>query len=775
MHFRFVTSSNFSELVNNLKQNKLTYKPFWISILVCIPLFLGAQRFYSESPDSIRKTIRLTTYLLLEANELATQEQFEFTGNHIPFAFIVDSAFEVGPFLKGLSEHQKIIPMIIREKAETSYQLPGLISISFNELDTISINFDNKDSLDYDKFTINELLLTTLKGDAFDQDSIIQLWSITGKQPNFILVEKQRTKETIGLINHLNSIYKGFGVVRSEGQLLPDVSWKDFPKRKTNGYFSFPDLFPLSPYKAGYQFSPDIMLDSPLNRKKLKEFNALKLHADYKLNDHFSFYKKVENLKRDNENEILNNGVQIVPDKVMGSVAHFPGQAYIDGGIQSRSVLKSNFSITAWIKPTRLDNNNSILGKGKNFVLKIQKGALTYTMQGIKDYFSGNAMIPVNQWTFISVVHSAYENQMRFYLNGEQVDEISLINKYEESDYTLLIGSNLWEEFFVGYIAEIKIWERELNNDEIKGQYVLSLNSSNKKLILVKKVMFVALIVVIGLLVLLISKKKKGANRKIKKETTVLKIHESNASEKIYCFGGLQVINHDGLDVAQRFSPKLKQLFVLIFLHSINGQKGINSTKLSAYLWPGMDPRNVKNTRGTNIQKLKAALEPCSEIKLLFRDKHWFIEMSDSCYVDYSHVLLKLSSLKEPNDENSMEENLLLLLSILKRGTLFPNMTESWIDPYISKISDQIIELGLKLFQELDDSKQALILYELAEVISINDPLNEPALQKKLTLLTLQGKLGLARSVYDNFAKLYFELYQEDYPVDFKTSTLLNP
>ncbi len=761
-----------------MKQNKLTYQLIWISILLCISIPVKAQQNYIELSDSIQSTIRLRSHLLVHAENLS-EKYLNQIDPQVPLAFIVKSELSSNQIklLKHTLTKQKQIPIIVEKQASISEdEILGLVTISFDDLDTFSINSSEEiDSIDHSRFTINELLL--LKNlNAFPDSIIIKLWEQTGKLPNFIEVQKEQIPETIKLIKLLNSSRKMFGVVHCEEQLIADVSWKEYPERKTNGHFCFPMVVSLSPYKAGYQFSPDIIFDSPTNKNKLKEFKALKLDTDYKLSDHFTFDGKIDNLKRDNKNEILNNGVEIVADKERGSVAYFSGEAYIDGGIQSREILKSNFSITAWIKPTKRNNNNSILGKGKNLLLKILNGQLTYTMQGIMDYTSIKAEIPISQWTFVSLVHSEFENRMRYYVNGKLVDQVDLLSNYAESDYTLLIGSNLWEQFFVGYISDIKIWERELNSDEIREEYNISSDSLNSKSLMQKLLIF-AILASAAILFFLYSRKlknkqKRATTKKNKKSTPSKSIIEAN--EKIFCFGGLQVINHSGLDVARKFSPKLKQLFVLIFLHSINDQKGISSVKLSGYLWPGMDPKNVKNTRGTNIQKLKAALEPCSDIKLVFKDKFWVIEISESCYSDYTEALIKLNVLKESNDNETIIKDLPELISILKKGTLFPNMTESWIDPYISSMSDQIIELGLALFKELDNDKHASLLYELAEVISINDPLNEPALQKKLLLLTKQGKLGLARSVYDNFAKLYFELYQENYLVDFKEITLSN-
>jgi len=101
-----------------------------------------------------------------------------------------------------------------------------------------------------------------------------------------------------------------------------------------------------------------------------------------------------------------------------------------------------------------------------------------------------------------------------------------------------------------------------------------------------------------------------------------------------------------------------------------------------------------------------------------------------------------------------------------------PNISESWIDPYIDRMSNRIIEYGLNLFRLLADDKYDTLLLDVAEVISINDLLNESALRKKISILTRQGKLSLAHAVFDNFSKLYFELYQEKYSGDFKTLVL---
>ena len=743
----------------------------------------GGQFLYSELPDSIRTTIRLQSHLLVNLNDFSSGELDSLIDRNIPLALYEKDIYAAKhmPWLQKLSARQNRIPVVIRSDQVKPVAEP-LFLIRDHDLDQVQLSSNKSDSLFADSlFTFNELLYANPgDGDNPGSELFFRLWSQSGKVPNLIPVTRSNFKEIARIAGVLNTAQKIYGIVRSGKELLGHVSWKGYPHSKTNGYFCFPLLpgntLPFVPYKSGYRFSPDIIYDSPGNRGFLKEFKAVSLSSDFELTDHFVFGNRIMNLQRKNDTEIINNGVKLVHDEHRGNCALFGGRDYLDAGSQSIGTLKPNFTVTAWIKPTQLGNNNSILGKGTDFVLKLHDGLLTYTMQGIKDYFSVHSEIPVNQWTFISLVHSAYENRIRFYINGRLTDQIDLISAYMESDHTLLIGSNLWEEFFLGEIGEIKIWQRELNEEEIRQQYLDSSGGNRKP----PSSLFIWTLAPVCILLagLLICKRNRFFRKKKSVNHTPAPDHDhivASACEKILCFDGLRVINHQDIDINRKLSPKLRQLFVLIFLHSVNGQRGITTKKLSEILWPGMSPQHAKNTRGTNIQNLKSILASCTCIKLVFRDKLWFLELDPSCYSDYADVSNRMNRLEKLQKDAPVPiEELKPLLKILQGGTLFPNMTESWLDPYISKMSDRIVELGLTCLDRLDEIKYAAMVYELADVISLHDPLNEPALNKKLRLLTLQGKLSLAHTVYDHFTKLYRELYQEPYPVDFRTITSIN-
>jgi len=245
----------------------------------------------------------------------------------------------------------------------------------------------------------------------------------------------------------------------------------------------------------------------------------------------------------------------------------------------------------------------------------------------------------------------------------------------------------------------------------------------------------------------------------------------TNYKEKIFCFGALQIINSDGVDIATKLSPKLKQLFLVVFLHSNQDKKGVSTKKLTELLWPGMRAKAAKNTRGTNIQNLRSILSSCSEINLVFQNKLWTIDIGEQCYCDYHFTNNYLALLTNEHYElQLLETELPKILPPLKRGRLLTSSNASWLDPYIEKFSNQIIEQSFKCIEILTLEKHSELLLGLVEIIYIYDDLNETAMRLKLKILIHQGKLSLAHTVYDNFVKLYQKLYKEDYTVSFEAS-----
>ena len=102
---------------------------------------------------------------------------------------------------------------------------------------------------------------------------------------------------------------------------------------------------------------------------------------------------------------------------------------------------------------------------------------------------------------------------------------------------------------------------------------------------------------------------------------------------------------------------------------------------------------------------------------------------------------------------------------------MFSNSSEPWLDPFIEKFSNQIVEQCLKFTKKLNKDKHNYLMLQLTDVISLYDDLNEKAHQLKLITLIKQGKLSLAYKAHDNFVKLYYKIYKEEYPISFEAIT----
>ena len=293
--------------------------------------------------------MRLRSHILLHADDFTPEQIDSLLSRQIPLAFV--SSAETGTKLNDLLIRLKAAKIGCVLVAEKGNKIPdnnnvGVVMLSDAELDRI----DTKANPDLwsTSMSCKEFLRVNAVQDSLPSIGFfVRMWERIGKIPNFIPANRSNVNQVAAVVASLNGHPRIFGVVRNGNQLLSDVSWKDFPNRRTNGYFSFPVVSSpnsmLAPYKAGYQFSPDIILPTPEKLRELKVFNGLPLNPDFGLTDNYLFSKKVSNLKRKNDSEIIPNNLEFTRDEVRGNVAFFSGKAYLDGGLMSRSALKPNF------------------------------------------------------------------------------------------------------------------------------------------------------------------------------------------------------------------------------------------------------------------------------------------------------------------------------------------------------------------------------------------------------------------------------------------------
>jgi two-component SAPR family response regulator len=238
--------------------------------------------------------------------------------------------------------------------------------------------------------------------------------------------------------------------------------------------------------------------------------------------------------------------------------------------------------------------------------------------------------------------------------------------------------------------------------------------------------------------------------------------YEHPKKQAIYLFGGFQVFNKNGDDITKDFTPMLRQLFILLLLNTVKNGKGISFVKLKDMLWYDKSDESAKNNRGVFMNKLRQLFEHIGQLQIKNQDIYWSIELGTDIYCDYTNVLSLMNRIS--SDIRSVtKDNIRILLAIVSKGELLPNIQTEWIDSFKSDFSNQLIDLLLEVYKQPVVCKSPQICINLADAIFMHDSLNEDALSIKCHNLVQMGKYGLAQKAYTCFVKEYKTLFNSDF------------
>lgn len=235
---------------------------------------------------------------------------------------------------------------------------------------------------------------------------------------------------------------------------------------------------------------------------------------------------------------------------------------------------------------------------------------------------------------------------------------------------------------------------------------------------------------------------------------------------RVKLFGGLRIYDKEGKEISQTLSPKLKEIFLLILLRSINNHRtGITSDELSSIIWPDASPDSVKSNRGVAINKLRKIFSSVDGLDLEFSDKLWAVKMNNGSSCDYAEYLKFCSSNKNANA--SIKDPVVTLLNIVDGGEFLKGISYEWLDSIKFSINNEVIGF-LKQYcvkEKTENDEETLL--KLCDIILTFDPVDLDAIKVKIKTLSSQGKLHIAKSTYSLFVAEYKRLYDEPFPTSF--------
>ena len=238
-----------------------------------------------------------------------------------------------------------------------------------------------------------------------------------------------------------------------------------------------------------------------------------------------------------------------------------------------------------------------------------------------------------------------------------------------------------------------------------------------------------------------------------------LQPHYDFSKQSVCMLGGFSVKDKNGEDITSHFTPMLKQLFVMLILFSANQENGISGSKLLQYLWGDKMEESAKNNRNVYLSKLRVLIDKVGGIEIICKNSFWKVQFSEETVCDYAEAKRYLN--EAMNESFFKQKSLNNLLELLLRGTLLPDMETDWLDNFKSDFSSQSIDVLTRLLKiDNYDSKFKL---QIADTLFLHDYINEEALYVKCSILFNSGKSSLAKNIYDNFCKEYYNLLNTDY------------
>lgn len=242
--------------------------------------------------------------------------------------------------------------------------------------------------------------------------------------------------------------------------------------------------------------------------------------------------------------------------------------------------------------------------------------------------------------------------------------------------------------------------------------------------------------------------------------------HFDRTKAAVSLLGTFAVYDKEGNDITVQFTPRLKELLLLLILYSEKKKHGVSVDKVTEIIWFDKDEASARNNRNVTLRKLRVLLEKVGNVEIISSNGYLSVKWGKDVFCDY-HVLLRYVEAYNQGDYDDADGLLARMVEILLYGPLLPGYETEWMDEFKDANSSLSIDMLNKLLREENDKHNDKMVLCIADIIFLHDPLNDEALAAKVQVLCRQGKKGIAKRAYDRFCKEYKDSMAEDYEIAF--------
>jgi len=602
-------------------------------------------------------------------------------------------------------------------------------------------------------------------------------WVRDGMMPNFVLVNRYYSWLNVTVSSFRNfSIVTGF--VTYNGELLNYVNWEGL-SNSTTGKFSLPlelgadmELYPTSP---GFVISPERMRieDNGSRRIFVSEFKAKAMPISQNLELNLPLNGSVKDESK-NKYATTSNGVEFGLDPIRGEVASFENRMRVNLPTSSELFIRDHdFTVGVWLKIPKyltdktdyciLGSKNNAYQQGLHFLIRNHKPYMGF----FNNDLSGNTEIEPGKWYHVVWRYNKHNSEQAIFVNGK-LDAIAVDRPAYLGNDSLYVGYVDFSQSasFEGNLSSFNVWSRVLSDKEIiaLNSQVADLNASQMGAI--NRWLLVGLVVALLLLAYFFYRFYKHRKAESAVSTNLNQLAKEEKPEQltnvVRLFGEFLVIDRDGEDITALFTPKIKQIFLLILLSSSRGGQGISGNDLAACIWGDSEGKKIKSLRSVSILKLRKILDRLDKMEVLFNASHYTMQVQPPLSCDYLQYLDMLRE-KRVKTKRDFEQ----FYRILSRGEVFEGESFDWMDDYKSYVCNSSVDVMSRFIGDYSVKDESDTVIQIAEQILVNDPSNEEALSYKVRALIAHNNFKQARYAYDKFCNEYKAMYDEPFGLSF--------
>ena len=157
---------------------------------------------------------------------------------------------------------------------------------------------------------------------------------------------------------------------------------------------------------------------------------------------------------------------------VMNGALQFDGSSGVNCGDAPQLAFTEAFSITLWVNPSDLAGDRAFAGRSAanvGYAFKSMNDHLRFTTPGVMDHDGNNSILQLDTWQHVAVTFVAGQAAgCTFYVNGVATDTVAS-SALVTGAGPFEIGHNHWDQWCLGMIDEVRVYDRVLSAEEVAG------------------------------------------------------------------------------------------------------------------------------------------------------------------------------------------------------------------------------------------------------------------------------------------------------------------